>query len=434
MRCRRPLRYVAWLTLVAFSLSCATTRLPPISATGAAFQPERDERQLWDSARDEETKLLSKAKLYDDPILVAYLQVIVLRLNPAAMASNPEIGFRVRVVEDPTLNAFAYPHGSLYVHTGLLARMENEDQLATVLGHEMSHVEDRHMLRYQRSAQNRQVGFTIAALVAAVVMAGQQGKAWEQGHYGRAAAYGVFSQILIGLGLQLAFLASVNGYGRELEREADVGGFDKMLAAGYDTREAPRVYELLQEEHGDSGKAEAFFFGSHPRLAERIASANEWSRSRPTPPPQPAPAERGDAFERRMRTVVRDDAALNIDMGRLELADFQLGRALRTLPDDPRARFLLGRLKLKQAEARRGEDRARLEAEAREALGEAVRLDPQFAAAQRELGLLAFRHKDEAAACDAFRRYLDLAPAAEDASRIRDYVLELERAGSCPSR
>ena len=82
------------------------------------------------------------------------------------MAANPAVRYRVRVIEDPTLNAFAYPHGSIYIHTGLLARMENEDELATVLGHEMTHVEDRHMLRYQRSAHNKEVGFTVAAITA----------------------------------------------------------------------------------------------------------------------------------------------------------------------------------------------------------------------------------------------------------------------------
>ena len=49
-----------------------------------------------------------------------YLERVVGRLNPEGMADNPEITYRVHVVDDPTLNAFAFPHGSLYVHTGLL--------------------------------------------------------------------------------------------------------------------------------------------------------------------------------------------------------------------------------------------------------------------------------------------------------------------------
>ena len=85
-------------------------------------------------SRNEEEKLLGEIDLYQDPLLVDYLEQVVTHLNPESMADNPELRYTVGVVEDPTLNAFAFPHGALYIHTGLLARMSNEDQLATVLG------------------------------------------------------------------------------------------------------------------------------------------------------------------------------------------------------------------------------------------------------------------------------------------------------------
>ncbi len=425
-------RIAAVVTLAAVVAGCATTHVPPISASGASFKPERDERRLWDDARDEEAKLRGKARLYDDPLLVDYLDGVVRRLNPAGMAENPEIGFHVTVIEDPTLNAFAYPTGSMYVHTGLLARMENEDQLATVLGHEMTHVENRHMLRYQRSVRNKQIGFVGAALAAAIVLAGKEGDAVRDGDYGRAARTRVLGDLILGLGLQLAFIAAVNGYGRELEGEADAGGFAKMDAAGYDTRQSARVYELLAEDHGDSGKAEAFFFGSHPRLAERIQAAKSWTGTHPPAITGGEPAAE-DQFALRMRPVVRDDARLNLDAGRLEIAESELKRALAALSGDPEAQYLWARLKLKRADAARlpGE-RVELEKEAAAALKEALRIDPKHAGAYRESGLLAWRHNEPEVACEAFRNYLELAPKADDALRIRDYVLELERGGHCP--
>src|SRR6185369_18100131 len=106
---------------------------------------------------------------YEDPALESYLQGVVTRMTPKGMAANTAVHYRIRVVEDPTLNAFAYPHGSIYVHTGLLARVENEDQLATVLGHEMTHVERRHMLRFERSARNKETGLAVAAVALDVV-------------------------------------------------------------------------------------------------------------------------------------------------------------------------------------------------------------------------------------------------------------------------
>jgi predicted Zn-dependent protease len=288
------------------------------------------------------------------------------------------------------------------------------------------------MLRYQRSARNKQIGFGVAALAAAVIVAGEEGRAYGRGDYARGAQIGVLSQILVGLGLQLAFIAAINGYGRDLEREADEGGLSKMSTAGYDPREAPKVYQALLDDHGDPSKAEAFFFGAHPRLAERIADAREWNRTHPETPPRKTTAEADAEFARRMRPVVRDDARLNIDMGRLKLAEDELTRVLAAMPEDPRAQWLWGRLRLKQADgAHEPETRAKYEQEAKAAIEEALRLSPDLADAHRELGLFAHRHNNPAAACSHFKRYLELAPKADDAPRIHDYILEYQRAGQC---
>ncbi len=429
MRHGRLSRSVSLATLASLTLYCAPTHVPPISTAGAAFKPDKDEVELWNESRAEEAKLREKARIYQDPLLVNYLEGVVAKLNPPGMAANPAVSYRVTVIEDPTLNAFAYPDGAIYVHTGLLARMEDEDELATVFGHEMTHVEERHMLRYQRSVRNKQIGFAVASIAGAVIVAGAEGHAAERGDYATAAQIHVLSELLVGLGLQLAIIASVNGYGRDLEREADEGGFEKMRAAGYDVREAPKVYETLLEDHGDSGRAESFFFGSHPRLAERIESAKA-AAAASAPPAVHAgdPAE----FTRRIRPVIRDDARLNIDTGRLQLAQDELDRVMRLMPEDPEAHYLLGRLRLKQADASRDAESQRwLRKEAMASFREAIRLDPDRPGPHREVGLLAYADGDFATACVSFRHYLETAPRADDAQRIRDYVLELERDGRC---
>ncbi len=428
-------RAAALVTLALFTASCATTQLPPISATGPAFEPLPDELALWEEARAEEEKLLEKVQLYDDPLLEDYLEGVVTRLNPPRMAANPALSFQVRVIADPTLNAFAYPHGALYVHTGLLARMASEHHIATVLGHEMTHVENRHMLRYRRAAQNRQIGLTVAAVAAAVVLAGEAGEAYGEGKWRKGATIGVLSDLLLGLGLQLAFLAAVNGYGRDLELEADYGGFAKVAAAGYDPAAGPEVYQALLDDKGEPSKLEGFFFGSHPMLSVRVANAKQWLTEHPGTARDGAglaAPEDGSEFSRRIRPVVRDDAALNLQLGRLVLAEDQLARALEWMPEDPETHLLLGRLRLAQAEAAPDEAaRAGRLADAETALREAIRLDADRPAPHRELGLLLYRAGDRGAACISFRHYLELAPDAEDAGVFRDYVLELERDGVC---
>jgi len=430
-RPRSPLLTV--LTLSLFVFSCATTQLPPISSSGAGFEPLKDESELWSQARVEERKLLDEAPIYDDPLLEDYLESVVAKLNPAAMAANRQIRYKVRVLEDPTLNAFAYPHGSMYVHTGLLARMESESQLATVLGHEMTHVENRHTVRYQRTARNRQVGFAIASLTAAVILAEKESDELARGNYGKAWRTGVLGDLLVGLGLQLAFMASVNGYGRDLEREADFGSFDKLENAGYDLRESPRVYELLRDGHGEAGGLETFFFGSHPKLSERVESAREHLARRPPASASFAATEEAtNTFERRIRPVLRDDARMNIEIGRFELAAFELDRALSLLPEDAEAHLLVGQLKLSLVDhAQDPLDRVQLREEAAESLRESIRLAPDRPDAHRELGLLAYRIKDFAEACGELAEFVALSPDAEDAQSVRGYLLELERDGHC---
>jgi len=155
-----------------------------------------------------------------------------------------------------------------------------------------------------------------ASLGVAVAAGGQQGK----GNYVTAEVLRTTSNIFLGLGLQLAFIASVNGFGRDLEREADREGMDRMVKAGYDPREAPRVFALLKDDHGDGSKLENFFFGNHPRLDERIANTQEMLKTKYA---HTEPAEglaNNDEFAMRTRTVVRENAALDIRAGRFGLA------------------------------------------------------------------------------------------------------------------
>lgn len=423
----------ALLTLAALCVSCARTQLPPISDSAVDFEPPRDERRLWERAREEERKLIENVTLYPDPLLVDYLGQVAAGLEHA----DSSVDYRVSVVQDPSLNAFAYPHGSLYVNSGLLARMENEDQLATVLAHEMTHVDQRHMLRFQRSARNKRIGLTVGAIAAAVVLAGEEGQAVRDRKYGKAARIGVLSDVAIGLGLHLAFIAMVHGYSRELEREADQGSLERLAAGGYDVAQAPRVYETLLAERGEGGKLENFFSGSHPQLASRLEHARAWIAEhgaaspveRPAAEPRHAPQE---TFLKRMRPVIRDDARAHMQQGRLDIAERQLERARELMPDDPETQLLMGELKLKRADtAKESAERDELRLQAAAAFSAAIRLDAERPAPHRELGLMAYSDEAFDLACAEFREYVRLDPRAEDAERIRDYVLELEREGHC---
>ncbi len=424
-------RSVASLLLIAALASgqagCRSTRVPPVGAEGPSFRPANDERRLWDQAKEEERKLRDKATLYQDPILEDYLNQMADRLAPPEVKGQEAIRIRVFPIKDPTLNAFTYPTGSIYVHTGLLARLENEAQLAVVLGHEMTHATHRHALEFERSARNKAIGFSIASIATSIVIAERAGEKAQRGDWRGAYVLNQVGNILVGLGLQLGFIAAVNGFGRELEREADEVGLERTVAVGYDPRQGPRVFELLKDDRGDDPRLEVFFFGSHPRLDERISDMKGLVSTRYGGAGGERTVTDTREFQMRMRVLVRDDAAENLRIGRFGNAEAELKKVLDLTPNDPVAHYLTGQIiEKRSAEAK---DRAAADRQldrALEAYEEAARLDPGYADPYRAIGILRYKNGEKEEALRAFHRYLELKPDAPDARQIKDYILELE--------
>ena len=100
------------------------------------------ENSLWQEADEFDQALVRAGKVNADPALTAYLQGIMDRLYP-------EFGGRLHVhlLNAQQINAFALPNGSVYVNAGLIARFQNEAQLATVMAHEGAHFTHRHSLQ-----------------------------------------------------------------------------------------------------------------------------------------------------------------------------------------------------------------------------------------------------------------------------------------------
>jgi len=332
-------------------------------------------------------------------------------------------------MSDPTLNAFAMPNGRLYVHSGLLSRLDNEAQLAMILGHEMTHVTSRHALRFTRDATNKQILFTVLAVAASIGVAVASGSRAKSGDYVGAAVLSQTANAILGIGLQLAAIAAINGYGRDLEREADQGGMEKLVRAGYDPNEAPKVFQLLLSESKDRGSLETFFFGSHPKLQERITTTTELVNTQYAA--AAAAADRvktSEEFGLRMRTVVRENALLDIRAGRFKLAQAQLDRVAAITPKDPTLHLYYGDLyRLQSQRARGAADKDDFARKALEHYERSADLDPAFPDPFRQLGFLYYQQKDTDRAREAFRKYLALKPDAPDAKRIREYLVELER-------
>lgn len=375
---------------------CASTALPPIGKGGGGFHPESDERRLWSRSEEEQGRLDGSGYLYGDAELEAYLDGVLARVIPPGVARE-QLPLRIRVLRNSLLNAFTYPNGVIYVHTGILARIDNEAQLATLLTHELTHATHRHTVTRVRDVQNK-----TAFINSVQVLTGPLG------------GIGALVQ-LIGM---VGTVAAIHGYSQEQELEADREGLALMTAAGYDAREAPKLFIHLKQWVEDEKKPEPFFFGTHPRLAERIASyerllAGDF-KSAVERPGQIAEAE----FLRRTRAVVLDNALLDLQAGRFLQTQKGVRKYLALSPDDARAFYVLG-----ESYRRANDPQQREQAIAH--YRRAIELDARFADPHRGLGTLHYQAGDRAAAHEAFSRYLNLAPDAKDRAYIEEILKEL---------
>jgi Zn-dependent protease with chaperone function len=376
------------LATASLLAGCQSTTVAP--ATGADTRLEADERRLWLAVRTEEDSLLRSGFVASVPAVERYLDTLVARLHPTALPDGERL--RVRVIADPTLNAFAMPTGALFIHTGLLARLENEAQLAAILAHELTHAIHRHGLRSYRSVKNN-------SAFASAVMVGTGGS-------------------LVGLLGALGAVSSAAGYSRDLEREADANGFQLSLAAGYDPREGGKIFRTLRAETERSKKKEPFFFGSHPRLSERISNFDEFLAA--LPPKRHTEGRTGaDEFTAILPPILVLNAEVALHAGDLDFARDSATHARQLRPLDARAAFLLA-----EAHRRRATDADR--AEALKLYRETVTLETPPPEAHRGLGLELLRLREFPAAAAAFRRYLELRPTAGDRGHIEEFLRQCE--------
>lgn len=233
-----------------------------VSDLNSVSQLPKGDKKLWDMSRYEENTLTKSGLIYTDPAVSKYLQIIGERMIPPEY-KNSIFKFRFYVILDPELNAFALPNGAIYLHVGLLSKLEKPDQLAFILGHEMTHSLRRHASRQYAHIQNVS-GFAQFLSVATAVGFSQSGSNMTG-----------FWNSLAQNGLALTAMAAVSGYSRSDEKEADLNALDLMEKAGYDKIQAVRSLEILLEEYPDKSTTANFFYGNHPLTKQRLGYIEE---------------------------------------------------------------------------------------------------------------------------------------------------------------
>lgn len=201
----------------------------------------------------------------DDPLILEYVQNIWKPLVDASRKLGnigddtvDRFAWEIFLVRDKSVNAFALPGGFVGVHLGLLAITSSRDELASVLGHELSHVTQRHIAR--RIAGDSRTGLVATAgMILGLIAASKAG------------SVDLANAAIIG-GQAAAQQASLN-FSRDMEREADRVGFGVLSDAGYDPGGMALMFEHLQQASRLNDDGSYPYLRTHPLTTERIGDA-----------------------------------------------------------------------------------------------------------------------------------------------------------------
>lgn len=190
--------------------------------------------------------------------LNAYLSKIGARLAKSKHAGT--FPFSFAVINDKSINAFALPGGPVFVHTGLIAALDNESQLAGVLAHEMSHVALRHGTNQASKANLLQLGAALAS-----------------SGLGEESMWSKLGQLGIGLGAQSVLLK----YSRNAERDADLNGARIMNEVGYDPVQMAQFFQKLEAQGQKDNSMLANFLSNHPTPGNRVVYVQDQNKYLP---------------------------------------------------------------------------------------------------------------------------------------------------------
>jgi hypothetical protein len=441
-------------TLVAAAICCCVvfTSLSPVAIAQkkktapveATPPPLNEEFKFGDVDLEilEQSELLDRrferdGLVLDDQTANAYLHRIGQALIPKGLVLE-RVTWKFRALRDPQPNAFALPNGSIYVTTGLLSLMDNESQLAAIVAHELTHVMRRHTYLQNRSNRKKFLAMNVMSAVGAYAPFGIVG-----------AVISVVTSVA-----PFILMATVYGYSRDLEREADLKGIDMMISAEYPPEEMITVMKLLDKDI--EGENIRLFYNDHPALDERIKYLTNYLGARADRVTHQMELNRElNAYFGNVESVMRNDIQLSINAGRFRsavylaqrLVDFHadsqnlfwLAEGYRTLGPRPPQLTEKEQTNGAKKDAAKNREKRTLEEEERDLLatpaGEdnwrqhqqkaeelylrAINYENSWPAAHRGLGMLYEKLGRTNDAAVEYEKYIQLSPSANDRERIQ---------------
>ena len=235
------------LTALCSALLAGCAQSPTGRNQMLLFSPQ----QMNQLGADSFTQMKQQEKVSTDARMNAYVGCVAKAVTAQVPASYGITSWEVVVFDSKEINAFALPGGKIGVYSGLLKVAKNQDQLATVIGHELTHVLAQHS--NERLSRDQLTGIGLAVADAAIGSSDSLG--------------GAATMAALGRGVQVGIALP---YGRTQESEADRLGLELMARAGFNPAEAVTLWQNMSAASG--GKAPPQLLSTHPSDQSRIAN------------------------------------------------------------------------------------------------------------------------------------------------------------------
>jgi predicted Zn-dependent protease len=278
----------------------------------------------------------------------------------------------------------------IYVHSGLLARMDNEAQLAVLLGHEMTHCTRQHALNAFRRLKNQTPA--------------------SPSHVYQEDGSGNNRVGLLSILGSAGAMAAITGYTRELEAEADDAGLRLVVKAGYDPREGTRLFDHLKDEIEIHNLKEPFLFETHPKIKERIENCRRFLETYDGQ--QGSRIETARVFLEKMNPLILENALLDLKTGRYRMAEKGLQKYLTFKAEDARAYYWLGETFRQQENQER----------AKAYFDRSIEINPAYPDPYKAIGMIYYKSGERGRAKGYFETCLALSPTLPDRSYIEGYL------------
>lgn len=384
---------IAWVLMLVGVLTdltgCATN---PVTGRSELAFYEMSEQKEIDIGQKTYPKAIQQMKgEFHDPALQEYVNAVGRRL--VAVSHRPQLPYQFKVLNDSAPNAFAMPGGPIAITRGLLVGIENEAQLAAVLGHEIAHVTARHAA--QGVQRNLLLNLGMAILSEATAEASYSGVARQAG--------------------QVAGVLVESSYSREQESESDRLGIDYMVGAGYDPQGAVQLQEFFLKQSGEHDPLWIEgLFRTHPFSRDRMLANQYYIRSRYAGMVSSPEYRLGvEPFQAATAGIRKTSKAYALyDEGKKEERNRNIAKAVglyrqaaEAAPDQALLHAALGMALMQQEDL----------AQARTHLQRAVGLDDGYYESHFGLGYVLLQGREYEGAIREFKRSMDLLPTLEGA-------------------